>query len=60
MTTYGLDDGDGNQITTGLPATTARDTAQRMANERGKTLYLYELGSDAAAEAIEPETVGDA
>jgi len=54
-TNYGIDDGDGNQITTGLPSHTARRTAQRMANERGKTLYLYELGSDVEAEAIEPD-----
>ena len=60
MTTanYGIDDGDGNQITTGLPEHTARKTAQRMANERGVTLYLYRLGEDGEApgeaEEIEP------
>lgn len=54
---YGLDDDNGNQITTGLPAHTARSTAQRMADERAKTLYLYELGSDADPEVVKPKTV---
>lgn len=66
-TNYGIDDGDGNQITIGLPEHTARATAQRMANERGETLYLYAVGwrrgdgddpharHDGPAEPIEPE-----
>jgi len=57
-TNYGIDDGDGNQITIGLPEHTARATAQRMANERGETLYLYAVGAGeegAESEAIEPE-----
>lgn len=60
---YGLDDGDGNQITTGLSPHNAREVAQRMADDRGKTLYLYEDGlSDEDAEtqeseAIEPSTL---
>lgn len=55
---YSLDDGEGNQITAGLRAHTARQTAQRMANERGKTLYLYPVPcpETVGPEAIEPES----
>lgn len=60
-TNYGLDDGNGNAITTGLPEHTARKTAQRMADERGETLYLYALdggnGEPGESEAIEASTV---
>ena len=55
---YGIDDGDGNQITAGLPEHTARATAQRLATQRGETLYLYPIGAGeegADAEPIEPE-----
>jgi hypothetical protein len=52
-TNYSIDTGDGNQITAGLPPHTARATAQRIANERGESVYLY--GDDGAeAEEIEP------
>lgn len=61
MKTYGLDDGDGNQITAGLPEHTARKTAQRMADERGKTLYLYPIpcpeGGDDDCDACEAEEI---
>lgn len=59
MATYGLDDGNGNCITTGLQEHLARRTAQRMANERGVALYLYALaegdGEPGASEEIAPE-----
>jgi hypothetical protein len=42
MTTYAIDDMHGNQLTTGLDERTARDTAERMANDRDEAVYLYE------------------
>ena len=39
--TYSIDDGHGNLITTGLASQTARSTAQRIADERGESVYLY-------------------
>jgi hypothetical protein len=41
LTTYSIDDGHGNLITTGLASQTARSTAQRIADERGESVYLY-------------------
>ncbi len=41
-TTYAIDDGNGNQITTGLSEHDARRVAQRIATERGESVYLYE------------------
>ena len=55
-TTYAIDDSDGNQLTTGLSETEARATAQRMANERGTSVYLYEDAEDSDdPEEVEPE-----
>jgi glutamate formiminotransferase len=39
---YAIDDGEGNQITAGLSEYVARTTAQRIATERGISVYLYE------------------
>ena len=39
-TTYSIDDGHGNQITTGLAAHLARRTAQRIADKRDEAVYL--------------------
>ena len=52
MKTYSIDDGNGNQLTTGLSEHEAHATAQRIANDRGETVYLYEDGGE--YEAIEP------
>jgi hypothetical protein len=54
MTNYSIDDGHGNAITAGLSAQTARQVAQRIANSRGESVYMYEDGSDADAEEIAP------
>lgn len=51
--TYAVDDGNGNQLTTGLDANTARRTAQRMADERNESVYLYAIPSDADADSEE-------
>jgi hypothetical protein len=47
---YAIDDADGNEITTGLPEETARETARRIASERGESVYLYEVGSESEPE----------
>ena len=54
MTTYSIDDAHGNQLTTGFSREIeARESAQRLANHRGETVYLYSDESD-RIEAIEP------
>ena len=50
MTTYAIDDQHGNLLTTGLQEHDARRTAQRMADSRRATVYLY---------ALDPETAED-
>lgn len=58
MANYGLDDGHGNCVTTGLQEHEARRVAQRLADERGKVLYLYALaegdGEPGESEEIHP------
>ena len=57
MSTYAIDDEHGNRITGGLQEHEARKTAQRIANKREATVYLYEDTEDGDdPEAIEPET----
>ena len=59
--TYGVDDGDGNAITDGLQAHDAEQVAQKIADERGESVYLYdsrpltedEIMDDVARPAIE-------
>lgn len=43
---YAIDDDNGNQLTTGLSVHVARRTAQRMADERNRSVYLYAIGGD--------------
>lgn len=54
---YAIDDGVGDQITTGLAPQAARRTAQRMADERGASVFLYEDGDESEAEEIRPGMV---
>lgn len=43
-TNYAIDTGDGNQLTAGLQGYDyARQVAQRIATERGESVYLYEI-----------------
>jgi hypothetical protein len=42
VSTYAIDDGEGNELTAGLGEHEARRVAQRMATERGISVYLYE------------------
>ena len=59
---WNIDSGDGNALTEGMQSEVeARRAAQRMANERGESVYLYEVGpgdgeSEVDSEEIEPES----
>ena len=50
---YSVDDGHGTQLTTGLQEAEAHRVAQRLADERGETVYLYGPRIE-GTEAIEP------
>lgn len=55
MTTYGIADEHGTDYTVGLQGEeVARRSARRLAHRHGKSVYLYEVGSDAEPEEIEP------
>jgi len=56
-TTYSIDDGHGNQITTGLSSHLARRTAQRRADELNEVLYLYSSDEGDEPEPIEPTEI---
>lgn len=51
---YEVDAGDGNELCSGLAPEIARKAAQDHADRLGESVYLYEVGSDAKAEEIEP------
>jgi tRNA(Ile2) C34 agmatinyltransferase TiaS len=58
MKNYAVDDGIGNRLTAGLQEQIARRVAQRIANERGESVYLYQTGDGeeaAYAEEIKPQ-----
>ena len=61
MTYWNIDSGDGNELSAGIRLESeARKIAQRMANEHGESVYLYEVGngdgeSEVESEEIEPE-----
>lgn len=59
MTTYMLVDGDGNQITNGLGEYEANRVAQRIANERGESVWLESICSTDDVEAVEYTPDGD-
>jgi hypothetical protein len=60
MTTYSIDDANGNLITAGLsPRHYAYDIAQQQANSRGETVRLYASDDTDDAEDIEPATIND-
>lgn len=54
---FGIDDGHGNRITVLSEVPThARTIAQRLANERGESVWLYRLDAqEEEAREIEPE-----
>jgi len=61
MSYWNIDSGDGNELSAGIQLESeARKIAQRQANERGESVYLYEVGSGdgespAESEEISPE-----
>lgn len=63
-TYWNIDSADGNSLTQGIQSEIeARRAAQRMANARCESVYLYEVGagdgeSEADAEEIEPAPCG--
>jgi len=59
MANYAIDDGDGYQITTGLQEHEAHRVAQRIANERNESVYLYEEGSEEGSETETEEIAPD-
>ena len=56
MSYYGIDDGNGNQVSTGLTERDAYRVAQQSANDRGEPMFVYEVGSDKDARRVDPET----
>jgi hypothetical protein len=54
MANYSIDDSNGNEITTGLSESNARATAQKIANKRGETVYLYSDEPQSTTVAVEP------
>jgi uncharacterized protein YqeY len=54
--TFAIDDGLSNRLTAGLSEQEVQDVAQRMANDRGESVYYYETGeNEETAETIEVE-----
>lgn len=64
MTTYSVLAADGDALTRGLPSPErcdeARQTAQRMANARGESVWLVEDVEGAEGEEFAPTTEGGA
>lgn len=53
---YAVDTGEGGELCSGVSSHERYRVAQAHADRLGETVYLYEVGSDAAPEAIEPES----
>ena len=59
MTYYSIDDAFGQQLTTGLASHEVDRVAQRIANDRRETVYVYssdESEDGPAYEEVEPES----
>lgn len=55
---WNIDSGDGNSLTEGLQLECeARRIAQRMANERGESVYLYEVGIGDGESEVDSEEI---
>lgn len=59
MTTYAVMDGHGNECTTGLQEQNAHRVAQSIADAHGKSVYLYEVGSDEGAQRVDPQNTDE-
>ena len=57
-TYWNIDSGDGNSLTQGIQLESeARKIAQRQANERGESVYLYEVGNGDGESEVESEEI---
>lgn len=54
---YSVDDGDSNQITTGLSAGDVERVARGLADDRGESVYYYEDGSDEEPVEVRPSAM---
>lgn len=60
-TYWNIEDGNGTDLSQGIQSeTVARKAAQRIANERGKSVYLYESGSGISGGEGDADTTVDA
>jgi hypothetical protein len=57
MSYYNIDSGDGNELAAGMNEIEARRAAQRLANERGESVYLYEVGNGDGESEVESEEI---
>ena len=59
MTTYSIDTDTGNLLCAGLPEHTAHRTAQRLADERGEAVTLYDSDDDSGqrSRTVEPTEI---
>jgi hypothetical protein len=46
MAYYNIDSGDGNELAAGLSLSDVERVAQRIANERGESVWYYQGGTD--------------
>jgi hypothetical protein len=50
MSYYNIDSGDGNELCAGLSEQEVARVAQRLANERGESVWYYQGGTDGEGE----------
>lgn len=55
MTTYAIDNGNSEELCSGLSEQEAHRVAQDWADRLGEPVYLYETGSEGEPEEIEPD-----
>ena len=58
MNNYSIDDEFGTELAAGLTESAARKEAQRLANKRGESVYMYDSSADADGPAnieVKPE-----
>jgi hypothetical protein len=57
-TYWNIDSDDGNELSAGIQLEIeARKIAQRLANERGESVYLYEVGNGDGESEFESEEI---
>ena len=61
MSTWNIDSGDGSELTAGISSEiVARRVAREMADERGESVYLYEVGPGDGESPVESEEIAPA